>query len=203
MKHKLPELGYAYSALEPFIDAKTMEVHYTKHHQAYVDKLNIALEGYPNLQEKPIEKLLFNLERIPEKIRTAVRNNGGGHLNHSFFWRLLKKNVKIKENLLEVIERDFGNFEIFRKEFSEKAVGLFGSGWCWLVIDDGKLKIVATSNQDNPISDGMIPILCLDVWEHAYYLKYQNKRADYVENFFKIINWEQVNKNYLDGLVRL
>src|SRR3989344_2357113 len=203
MKHKLPELCYAYSALEPFIDAKTMEVHYTKHHQAYVDKLNIALEGYPNLQEKPVERLLFNLERIPEKIRTALRNNGGGHLNHSFFWSLIKKNIRIKENLLKVIERDFGTFENFKKEFSEKAVGLFGSGWCWLVIDDGKMKIVTTSNQDNPISDGMIPILAIDVWEHAYYLKYQNKRADYVENFFKVINWEQVNKNYLDALVRL
>jgi len=203
MEYKLPPIGYKYNALEPFIDAETMKIHYTKHHQAYVDKLNKALQGYEKLQDKPIERILINLGRVPIKIRNAVKNNGGGHYNHSLFWPLLKKNVKIKEYLLNAIKKNFLSFENFKKEFTEKSLDFFGSGWVWLVLDDTKLKIVSTSNQDNPISEGKIPILALDLWEHAYYLKYQNRRAEYIENFFKVINWEQVNKNYLNGLIRL
>jgi len=197
MTHKLPSLHYSYDSLEPFIDAKTMEIHHTKHHKTYVDKLNTALEKHPELQDKAVEELLENLSEIPEDIRKAVRNHGGGHWNHSFFWRLLKKDSPCQGEILERIENSFGSFEEFKKKFSGTALNLFGSGWAWLVLNNGDLEIITTSNQDCPISEEKIPILGLDVWEHAYYLKYQNKRADYIEAFFHVINWEEVEKNLI------
>src|SRR3989344_508543 len=183
MKHTLPKLGYEYDALEPFIDAKTMEIHYTKHHKTYVDKLNAALEKYPKLQSKKVDELLRNLNSIPEDIRTAVRNHGGGHYNHSLFWKLLKKNTSCKGEILETINNKFGNYEEFKKKFIENAMSVFGSGWAWLVVNkDGELEIVKTANQDSPISEGKTPILGLDVWEHAYYLKHMANRAVYAED---------------------
>ena len=193
----LPKLPYAFDALEPFIDAKTMEIHHGKHHQGYVDKLNKALEKYPKLQKNSAEDLIKSLEVIPEDIKTAVRNNGGGHVNHSFFWQILKKAVDPKGEILKAINKKFRGIDVFKEEFKTKATGLFGSGWCWLVLNNGELEIVITSNQDNPISQNKIPILGVDVWEHAYYLKYQNRRPEYVDAFFNVINCEQVNENYL------
>jgi len=193
----LPKLPYAFDALEPFIDEKTMEIHHGKHHQGYVDKLNKALEKYPKLQKNSAEDLIKSLEVIPEDIKTAVRNNGGGHVNHSFFWQILKKAVDPKGEILKAINKKFRGIDVFKEEFKTKATGLFGSGWCWLVLNNGELEIVITSNQDNPISQNKIPILGVDVWEHAYYLKYQNRRPEYVDAFFNVINWEQVNENYL------
>ncbi len=197
MTHTLPKLAYAYDALEPFIDAKTMEIHYTKHHQGYVDKLNKALESHPDLQNKTAEELIKDINAIPEDIRTIVRNNGGGHVNHSFFWPTLKKGTQPKGEIFQAINKKFGSFDKFREDFKAKAVGLFGSGWCWLVLDKKDVEIITTSNQDNPLSMGKIPILGLDVWEHAYYLKYQNRRPDYVDAFWNVVNWEKVNENYL------
>lgn len=197
MTYTLPELGYSYDALEPFIDRRTMEIHYTKHHQGYVDKLNKALEAYPKLSSKTPEELLKSLDSIPEDIRTAVRNNGGGHVNHSFFWPTLKKGVQPKGEVVESIKSKFGSIEIFKEKFKDAATTVFGSGWAWLVLNKGQLEIVKTSKQDNPISQGMIPVLGLDVWEHAYYLKYQNRRPEYVDAFFSIINWKKINENYL------
>jgi Fe-Mn family superoxide dismutase len=199
MLHTLPRLLYAYNALEPFIDAKTMEIHYGKHHQTYVDKLNKALEKYPKLQSKPVEELLKNLDSVPEDIRTAVRNSGGGHVNHSFFWQILKKDVALSGEVLKEINKQFGGFDKFKEEFSNKAVAVFGSGWCWLVVSKGKLEIVTTANQDSPIAQGKIPILGLDVWEHAYYLKYQNRRQEYIDAFWNVINWKKVNELYLNA----
>lgn len=196
MKHELPKLAYNYDALEPHIDAQTMEIHYSKHHQAYVNNLNAALEKHPEIK-MTLEELLLNLDKLPEDIRGAVRNNGGGHYNHTFFWPLLKKNDgalphgKIKE----LIERDFGSFENFKELFSNAAKTRFGSGWAWLLLNDkGKLVVTSTPNQDTPLNEGK-PVLNLDVWEHAYYLKYQNRRPDYVEAFFNVVDWDQVNKN--------
>ena len=194
--HKLEPLPYSYDALEPFIDAKTMEIHHDKHHQTYVDKLNAALEKHKELQGKKVNELLENLNKIPEEIRNAVRNNGGGHANHSFFWPLLKKNIKFDGEIAEAIKKRFGSFEKFKEEFSNAAMNRFGSGWVWLVLNNGKLEIVSTVNQDSPLSEGKIPLLTLDVWEHAYYLKYQNRRGEYVNAFFNIINWKRVNENF-------
>jgi Fe-Mn family superoxide dismutase len=197
MKHELPKLNYAYDSLEPFIDAKTMEIHYTKHHQAYIDKLNDALSKYPELQNKKVEELLANnLKIVPEEIKTPVRNHGGGHFNHTFFWQILKKDTSISPNFKKIIEKEFTNFDKFKEQFTASAIGVFGSGWAWLVLNKGKLEICQTGRQDSPISEGKIPILGLDVWEHAYYLKYQNKRADYVSAFFNIINWKKVEEIY-------
>ena len=196
MSHTLPELGYAYDALEPFIDAQTMEIHHTKHHQTYVDKLNGALSGHDDLAGLPVTELIADLDRIPESIRTAVRNHGGGHANHSFFWPLLKAGVFPAGEVMEAIERDFGDFDTFKNEFANTAALLFGSGWTWLISDQGKLSILTTPNQDSPLMQGKTPVLGLDVWEHAYYLKYQNRRPDYVQAFFDIINWEQVNAHF-------
>jgi len=193
----LPKLPYAFDALEPFIDAKTMEIHHGRHHQGYVDKLNKALEKYPKLQKNFAEDLIKSLDVVPEDIRTAVRNNGGGHVNHSFFWLILKKGVEPKGEILKAINKKFKGIDNFKKEFKNKATGLFGSGWCWLVLNDGELQIVTTSNQDNPISQNKTSILGIDVWEHAYYLKYQNRRPEYVDAFFNVINWERVNENFL------
>lgn len=199
MTHELPELGYKYDALEPYIDAKTMEIHHTKHHQAYIDKLNAAVKG-TQWESVPIRKLLEQLDSLPENIRTIVRNNGGGHYNHSMFWDLLKKNVEFKGELIDAITKKWGSFEDFKKEFSAAAMNRFGSGWAWLVLNGKELEIMSTPNQDSPVMEGKHPVIGLDVWEHAYYLKYQNKRSDYVEAFFQIINWEQANHNYKSGM---
>lgn len=196
MKHALPALPYAYNALEPFFDEQTMKIHHTKHHQTYVDKLNSALEGYENLQKLGAEELLKDLNAIPENIRTAVENHGGGHANHSFFWPLLRKEVDFGGEIADAIKAKFGDYDDFKEKFSSAAALLFGSGWTWLVLNGGELEIMTTPNQDSPLSQGRIPILGLDVWEHAYYLKYQNRRPDYINAFFNIINWEQVNEHF-------
>ena len=198
MSYKLPELNYSYDALEPFIDARTMEIHYTKHHQTYIDNLNKALEGRDEFKDMPIEDLIASLNTLPEEIKTPVRNNGGGHLNHTMFWQMMAPNAggEPKGELAEKINETFGGFDKFKDEFKKSALGRFGSGWAWLVVDNGKLKIVSTPNQDNPITDGLKPILGIDVWEHAYYLKYQNRRADYIDAWFNVINWEKVFEFY-------
>lgn len=197
MTFKLPELNYNYDQLEPHIDARTMEIHHTKHHQAYINNLNAALEGHENLKSKSIEEIISDLESVPENIRTAVRNNGGGHLNHSMFWELMSPNGggEPKGELGKLIDRDFGNLETFKAEFKKAAMGRFGSGWAWLVLDGEKLKVVSTPNQDNPISEGLKPIFGIDVWEHAYYLKYQNLRADYIDAWFNVLDWEKAEEN--------
>ena len=197
--HTLPVLQYNFNALEPYIDAETMRIHHDKHHQAYVDKLNAALDKHPELYNQSLISLLQNLDSVPEDIRTAVRNHGGGHFNHSFFWQILKinNNEEPGEELMKAITRDFMNFDNFKKQFTETASTQFGSGWTWLSLNgEGKLEIQSTPLQDNPIMNGGKPILGLDVWEHAYYLKYQNRRAEYVEAFWNIINWEEVNSNF-------
>ncbi|MEM4326016.1 MAG: superoxide dismutase [Candidatus Pacearchaeota archaeon] len=199
MKHQLPPLGYAYNSLEPYIDARTMEIHYSKHHQAYVDNLNKALEG-TDLENKEVEELLKYLEKLPRDRRKTIRNNAGGHFNHSFFWRILKKDVKIGGIILERINKEFGGVEEFRRIFKSCALSLFGSGWVWLVLNKkGRLKIIQTKNQDTPLSKGEIPLIACDVWEHAYYLKYQNRRGDYIDAFFNVINWEEINKILLNN----
>ncbi|CCV64566.1 Superoxide dismutase [Alteracholeplasma palmae J233] len=195
MKFELPKLPYAFDALEPFIDAKTMEIHHGKHHNAYVTNLNAALEKHPEL-DKDLVSLLSDLESVPADIRTAVQNNGGGHFNHSLFWTLLKVNngATPEGKLKDAINRDFGSFEAFKNEFANAAKTRFGSGWAWLVVGkDGKLVVTSTLNQDTPLDKGT-PILGLDVWEHAYYLNYQNRRPDYVEAFFAVVNWDEVSK---------
>ena len=202
MAHELPLLEYAYDSLEPHIDAKTMEIHHGKHHAGYVNNLNAAVEKAGELKDKMVEELIGDLEKVSEEVRMAVRNNGGGHFNHSLFWQVMAKDGgKPSGGLAEAIERDFGNLSRLKEEFNQAAVSRFGSGWVWLVVDSGKLKVGSTPNQDNPLMKGVsdflgIPILGLDVWEHAYYLKYQNKRAEYVENFWQVVNWEQVEKNF-------
>ncbi|HOP06410.1 MAG TPA: superoxide dismutase [candidate division Zixibacteria bacterium] len=197
MKHTLPELGYAYDALEPYIDARTMEIHHTKHHQGYINKLNAALEGHAALAEKSAEELVSNLDEVPQEIRTAVRNQGGGHVNHTFFWKILKKGVEFKGEIAEAITAKYGSLDQFKKEFAATAMSVFGSGWAWLVIGKGgEIQIMGTSNQDSPLSHGKTPVLGLDVWEHAYYLKYQSLRNEYIEAFFNVIDWEAVNENY-------
>ena len=200
MSHTLPDIPYAYDALEPYFDTQTMEIHHTKHHQTYVDKLNAALEGQPEHQKLKAEQLLAHLVEVPENIRTAVRNHGGGHANHSFFWPLLKKGVADKGPAVDAIKRQFGSFDQFQADFSNTATLLFGSGWTWLVANKGELEIVTTPNQDSPLSQGKLPILGLDVWEHAYYLKYQNRRPDYIAAFFNVINWEKVNEHFEKAL---
>jgi Fe-Mn family superoxide dismutase len=200
MLHVLESLPYAYDALEPYIDARTMEIHHTKHHQTYIDKLNAALEGHVGLQSRSIQELLKNPEIVPDAIRNAVRNHGGGHANHSFFWPLLKKNVPFQGDTAHAIESRFGSLEKFKTDFSKAANLLFGSGWAWLIMEHGHLEILTTPNQDSPLAQGKTPILGLDVWEHAYCLKYQNRRPAYVEAFFQIINWEQVEQNYRQAL---
>ncbi len=200
MKYTLPKLSYSYDALEPFIDAKTMEIHYTKHHQAYIDKLNDALSKHPEVADKPIEELLKDINSVPEDIRTAVKNHGGGHINHSLFWELLAKNVEAKGKVIDAINKEFGSFDKFKEQFSNAAVGRFGSGWAWLVLNKSKLEIYSSANQDSPLMEGKIPLLGLDVWEHAYYLKYQNKRADYIGAFWNIVNWEKVDEIYSSAI---
>jgi superoxide dismutase, Fe-Mn family len=202
MAHELPKLPYGYDALEPHIDARTMEIHHTKHHQTYINNLNAALEKHPDLQGKSVEDLLKSLNAVPEDIRTAIRNNGGGHLNHTMFWPMMSPNGggEPKSELAGTINSDFGSFANFKDQFAKAATGRFGSGWAWLCIDKGgKLIITSTPNQDNPVSDGLRPVLALDVWEHAYYLKYQNRRADYISAWWNVVNWNQVAKNYANA----
>lgn len=193
----LPALPYAYDALEPYIDAETMQIHHDKHHQAYVNNLNKAIAAHPELGKQPVEMLIRNLSSVPEDIRTAVRNNGGGHYNHTLFWVTLKKNNAAGPGgeLGKDVDRAFGSYPAFKDHFTKAALGVFGSGWAWLSLDANKrLLIESTPNQDSPLTTGHQPVFGIDVWEHAYYLKYQNKRADYVAAFFNVINWDAVNE---------
>ena len=198
MAHDLPPLPYPFDALEPYIDAKTMEIHHDKHHAAYVTNLNKALEGHPELQKLPVGELLAKIGTVPETVRTAVRNNGGGHLNHSLFWKIMKKGGGGEPSgaLADAIKGAFGNFGDFKKTFTQAAMTRFGSGWAWLLVRGGKLVVESTANQDNPVLDGGKAFFGLDVWEHAYYLKYQNRRAEYVEAWWNVVNWDEVNANY-------
>jgi superoxide dismutase, Fe-Mn family len=201
MEFKLPKLGYEYNSLEPYIDEQTMIVHHDKHHQAYTKKFNEALEKHPELKSKNAEDFLKDLNKIPEDIKTAVENNGGGYVNHAFFWKILKKDITFQGKIKEAINKKFGSFEKFREEFTKASLNLFGSGWCWLVVNkDKELEIVTTANQDSPLSINKIPVLVVDLWEHAYYLKYQNRRTEYIENFFNVINWNKVNENFINSL---
>lgn len=197
-KFQLPELPYAYDALEPHFDKETMNIHHTKHHNTYVTNLNAALEGHADLQEKSLEELLSNLDSLPSDIQTAVRNNGGGHANHSLFWTILSPNGggNPSGELADKINEAFGSFDQFKEKFAAAAAGRFGSGWAWLVVKDGKLEITSTPNQDTPLMEGVTPILGLDVWEHAYYLKYQNRRPDYINAFWNVVNWDEVARRY-------
>ena len=194
MAHQLPKLGYDYNALEPFIDAKTMEIHHIKHHQTYVDKLNAALKEEPKWAELPVADLLRKIKEVPEKIRGAVRNHGGGHANHTLFWETMTPGGRgePKGKLAEAIKTTFGGFDGFKEKFSAAATNQFGSGWAWLCATNGKLEIFSTPNQDSPWMDGKTPLLGLDVWEHAYYLKYQNRRPDYIAAWWNCVNWEKV-----------
>ena len=198
MAYELPPLPYDYNALEPHIDEQTMRIHHDKHHGGYVSKVNAALEGHADLQNKSIEDLLRSIDSVPENIRGAVRNNGGGHANHSLFWQIMSPNGggAPSGELAEAINASFGSFEKFKEEFSDAAANRFGSGWAWLVVDNGKLAVTSTPNQDSPLMEGKTPILGLDVWEHAYYLKYQNLRPDYIKAFWNVVNWEEVAKRY-------
>lgn len=198
MAYTLPELPYAYDALEPHIDARTMEIHHTKHHQAYISKVNAALEGHDDLAAKSIEDLVRDLDAVPESIRTAVRNNGGGHANHSLFWTIMSPNGggAPTGDLAQAIDGKFGSFENFQSEFSNAAATRFGSGWAWLSVDGGQLLVESTPNQDTPLSEGRTPILGLDVWEHAYYLHYQNRRPDYISAFWNVVDWDAVASRY-------
>ena len=199
MVYTLQPLPYSYDALEPYIDALTMEIHYTKHHQAYVDNLNKALQDYPELQDKPLVELLSSLNDLPESIVAAVRNNGGGHFNHTMFWSLMKHNGggEPKGLVADAINQKFGNFALFKEQFNTAAKTRFGSGWAWLSLDkQGSLVLSSTQNQDTPLAQGHTPFFGLDVWEHAYYLKYHSKRPDYISAWWHVINWEQVEENY-------
>jgi len=199
MAFELPPLPYEYDALEPYIDAMTMQVHHDKHHAAYVTNLNGAIEKHPELAGKSLEQLLSNLNEVPEDIRMAVRNHGGGTWNHSMFWQIMapKSGGEPKGALADAIKGAFGGFDAFKAEFEKAANGRFGSGWAWLVKrSDGGLAVVSTANQDNPVSDGHTPVFGLDVWEHAYYLKYQNRRAEYVSNWWNVVNWEEVARRF-------
>ena len=198
MPFTLPPLPYPNDALEPHIDARTMEIHHDKHHQAYVNNLNAAIEKAPELANKSLDDLMRSINSVPEAVRTAVRNNGGGHWNHSMFWEIMgpKKGGEPAGKLADAIKSAFGDFSKFKEQFAAAAAGRFGSGWAWLVKDGGKLAITSTPNQDNPLMDGKTPILGLDVWEHAYYLKYQNKRPDYVSAWWSVVNWDAVAKRF-------
>ncbi len=198
-KFTLPVLPYAYDALEPYIDARTMEIHHNKHHAGYVNNLNKALESYAEFQDKSLEDLVINYDQLPESIRTAVRNNAGGHLNHSLFWTMMKKDGggNPRDNVLKAIRAEFETFDAFKDRFTAAAKTVFGSGWAWLCVDqNGKVVVTTTPNQDSPLKNGLFPILGLDVWEHAYYLKYQNKRPDYISAWWHVIDWNGVEDNY-------
>jgi superoxide dismutase, Fe-Mn family len=196
MAHQLPPLPYAFDALEPHIDAKTMEIHHGKHHQAYVTNLNAALEKHPELQSKTVEELVSGINSVPEDIRTAVRNNGGGHINHTMFWQIMAPNAGGAPTgaIADAITSTFGGFDAFKDAMNKGGAGRFGSGWVWLVSKDGKLAVESTANQDSPLMDGKKPIFGIDVWEHAYYLKYQNRRPDYLAAWWNVVNWAEINK---------
>jgi Fe-Mn family superoxide dismutase len=198
MAHQLPPLPYDFAALEPHIDAQTMQIHHGKHHATYVTNLNAALEKHPDLASKSVEDLVRDLSKVPEEIRTVVRNNGGGHLNHSMFWQIMgpKGGGSPSGALGDAIKSSFGSFDSFKEQFAKAAVGRFGSGWAWLIVTGGKLTIESTPNQDNPIMEGKKAIAGLDVWEHAYYLKYQNRRADYITAWWNVVNWAEIGKRF-------
>ncbi|BAZ82881.1 superoxide dismutase [Sphaerospermopsis kisseleviana CS-549] len=199
---ELPPLPYAYDALEPHIDARTMQFHHDKHHAAYVNNLNKALDKYPELKNKTVEQLLQNLDNVPADIRTTVRNNGGGHVNHSMFWKIMKPNGggEPTGEIATAINDNFGSFADFKKQFNEAGAGRFGSGWVWLVRNkNGKLEITTTANQDSPLMEGKYPIFGNDVWEHAYYLKYQNRRPEYLDAWWNVVNWDEINQRFADA----
>ncbi|WP_323907170.1 superoxide dismutase [Aeromonas caviae] len=203
MSHTLPALPYAYDALEPHIDAKTMEIHHSRHHQTYVTNLNAALADLPELAALPLEALLARIDSLPAQVQGAVRNHGGGHANHSLFWQVMSPQGGGEPDgeLAAAIERDLGGLEAFKQAFTQAALSRFGSGWAWLVVDGrGKLQVVSSANQDSPLMEGLTPILGLDVWEHAYYLKYQNKRPDYIAAFYNVIDWDEVARRYVVAL---
>lgn len=201
MPHTLPPLPYAFNALEPHIDEQTMKIHHGKHHQAYVDKLNEALQKHPQLADKPVDALLAEITGVPEDIRTAVRNHGGGHSNHSMFWTIMGpgKGGEPRGALADEITKSFGDFKTFKEKFQAAGVGRFGSGWAWLVLSGGKLAIESSANQDSPLMEGKFPVMGNDVWEHAYYLKYQNKRADYLAAWWNVVDWDEVGKRFEKG----
>lgn len=198
MTYKLPELNYGYDALEPYVDQLTMETHHSKHHQAYIDNANKALEGHDKFKEMDVEELLKSLDQLPEEIKGALRNNAGGHYNHSLFWDFMSPEGQKEPQgeLANRIEEDLGGFEKFKEDFKKAALGQFGSGWAWLVVDGGKLAVVSTPNQDNPISQGKYPLLGIDVWEHAYYLKYQNRRAEYIDQWWNVVDWKKIEERF-------
>ncbi|KOS24624.1 superoxide dismutase [Bacillus anthracis] len=200
-KHELPNLPYAYDALEPHFDKETMNIHHTKHHNTYITNLNAALEGHAELADKSVEELVANLNEVPEAIRTAVRNNGGGHANHTFFWTILSPNGGGQPvgELATAIEAKFGSFDAFKEEFAKAGATRFGSGWAWLVVNNGELEVTSTPNQDTPLKEGKTPVIGLDVWEHAYYLKYQNRRPDYIGAFWNVVDWNAAEKRYQEA----
>ncbi|PED30977.1 superoxide dismutase [Mn] [Bacillus cereus] len=200
-KHELPNLPYAYDALEPHFDKETMNIHHTKHHNTYITNLNAALEGHAELADKSVEELVANLNEVPEAIRTAVRNNGGGHANHTFFWTILSPNGGGQPvgELATAIEAKFGSFDAFKEEFAKAGATRFGSGWAWLVVNNGELEVTSTPNQDSPLTEGKMPVIGLDVWEHAYYLNYQNRRPDYIGAFWNVVDWNAAEKRYQEA----
>lgn len=200
-KHELPNLPYAYDALEPHFDKETMNIHHTKHHNTYITNLNAALEGHAELADKSVEELVANLNEVPEAIRTAVRNNGGGHVNHTFFWTILSPNGGGQPvgELATAIEAKFGSFDAFKEEFAKAGATRFGSGWAWLVVNNGELEVTSTPNQDSPLTEGKTPVIGLDVWEHAYYLNYQNRRPDYIGAFWNVVDWNAAEKRYQEA----
>ena len=200
MAYELPPLPYPTNALEPHIDAKTMEIHHDKHHQAYITNANNALKDHPDLAAKPVDELIANLSQVPESIRTAVRNNAGGHSNHSFFWKIMAPNAggTPKGKLADAITATFGSIDSFKEKFQAAGAGRFGSGWAWLVVNkEGNLEVISTPNQDSPIMDGLKPVIGLDVWEHSYYLLYQNRRPDYLKAWWNVVSWDQAEQNFL------
>ncbi|EJV68192.1 superoxide dismutase [Bacillus mycoides] len=200
-KHELPNLPYAYDALEPHFDKETMNIHHTKHHNTYITNLNAALEGHAELADKSVEELVANLNEVPEAIRTAVRNNGGGHANHTFFWTILSPNGGGQPvgELATAIAAKFGSFDAFKEEFAKAGATRFGSGWAWLVVNNGELEVTSTPNQDSPLTEGKTPVIGLDVWEHAYYLNYQNRRPDYIGAFWNVVDWNVAEKLYQEA----
>lgn len=202
MAHEIGKLPYSYDALEPYIDAKTMEIHFTKHHQAYVTNLNAALDKHPDLHKKSVEELLKDLNKVPEDIRTAVRNHGGGHANHGMFWKLMAPNAggEPQGEVADAIKQAFGGFDKFKDSLTNAGMTRFGSGWAWLVLDKGKLAVMSTANQDNPMSEGKMPVLGVDVWEHAYYLKHMSNRGAYLKDWWNVVNWKQVGDNYREAM---
>jgi len=198
MAFELPPLPYAYNALEPYIDEQTMHLHHDKHHQAYVTNLNAALEKHPELQSWSIEDLMIKLNQVPDDIRTAVRNNGGGHINHAMFWQIMGPNAggEPTGSLATAVKQTFGDFASLKDQVNKAGAARFGSGWAWVVIDNGKLAVMSTANQDNPLSEGKLPVFGVDVWEHAYYLKYQNRRPDYLAAWWNVVNWNEIQKRY-------